>query len=252
LSRSSQRGPSSIPNASRSELDVTIWEYIAQPEHPWFDTSVYTPFQMTIFTIGALLWVVVYLITIHSLVRFKELDIPIVAVTLNFGCEITTAFFFVPDMGLALVLAYWAWLVLDLFIVIGLFRYGRKQVANPYLRSHLPSLLTVWMPLVFVIQYFFILRYDVPMAPLNSFMINLVMSAAFIFLVFVPGKSTNSPIIGWCKFLGTGIIGVMFYTKYPDNDVLTSLYVGCALLDVYYIYLLYNVKPGIQRAFASG
>lgn len=231
---------------------MTIWEYIAQPEHPWFDTSVYTPLQIALFTIGALLWVVVYLTTIHSLIRFKELDIPILAVTLNFGCEIATAFFFVPDMGLALVLAYWAWLVLDLFIVIGMFRHGRKQVANPYLRKRLSTLLAFWMPLVFVIQYFFILGYDVPMAPLNSFIINLVMSAAFIFMVFVPGKSTNSPIIGWCKFLGTGIIAVMFFTKYPENNVLTSLYVGTALLDMYYIYLLYSVKPGIQLAYARG
>lgn len=230
---------------------MTIWEYIAEPEHPWFDTSVYTPTQIALFTLGALLWVVVYLITIHSLVKFKELDIPILAVTLNFGCEITTAFFFVPDMGLVLVLAYWAWLVLDVFIVIGLFRYGRKQIANPYIRKHLPRLLAGWIPLLFFVQYFFITRYDLPMAPLDSFMINLVMSAAFIYLVFVPGNSTNSTIIGWCKFLGTGIIGVMFYTKYPDNNALTSLYVGCALLDMYYIYLLSSVKPGIRREYAT-
>jgi hypothetical protein len=197
------------------------------------------------------LWVVVYLITIHSLVKFKELDIPILAVTLNFGCEITTAFFFVPDMGLALVLAYWAWLVLDMFIVIGLFRYGRRQVATPYLKKKLPLLVGIWLPLLFVVQYNFILKYDLPMAPLDSFIINLAMSAAFIYLVFVSGKSTNSKRIGWCKFLGTGIIGVMFYTKYPSNNALTSLYVACAMVDMYYIYLLYTVKPGVQHAYAN-
>jgi hypothetical protein len=35
----------------------------------------------------------------------------------------------------------------------------------------------------------------------------------------------------------------MFYTKYPENNALTSLYVAVALLDIYYLGLLYRVRP---------
>ena len=41
-------------------------------------------------------------------------------------------------------------------------------------------LMAGWIPLLFVVQCTFILEYDLPMAPLISFIINLVMSAAFL------------------------------------------------------------------------
>lgn len=106
-------------------------------------------------------------------------------------------------------------------------------------------MMAIWIPLLFVVQYNFILEYDLPMAPLNSFMINLVMSAAFIYLYFVPSEVAKSKVIGWAKFLGTGIIGVMFYTKYPENDALTSLYVAVALVDIFYLYLLHS-QPSLR------
>ncbi|MGB7860170.1 MAG: hypothetical protein WBM90_06705 [Acidimicrobiia bacterium] len=229
---------------------MTIWEYLQDPG-PWFNTAAYTPLQIAMFTAGAVLWVVVYVVTLVRLRTYRELAIPFFAVTLNIGTELTTAVFFVPDMGSVLVIAYWAWLVLDVFIVIGLFRYGAKQVRAPYFKEKFRVLMAAWIPLVFLVQYSFILEYDLPMAPLNSFMINLVMSVAFIYLVFIPRKSTSSKLIGWCKFLGTGIIGVMFYTKYPENNALTSLYVAVAVVDIYYLYLLYTVSQPIQGAHAD-
>jgi hypothetical protein len=186
------------------------------------------------------LWLVVYIRTILGLLRNKELEIPYYAVVLNFGCEVTTAFFFVPDMGLALVIAYWAWMILDIFIVVGLFKYAHKQFNIPFFRKYLIPFTIFWLPLTYVIQKYFIVNYDLPMAPLDSFVINLVMSICFVYLLFSTGKSSNSTIIAWCKFLGTGIIGIMFFTKYPYHNMLTALYIGCAFFDIVYIYLIYN------------
>lgn len=229
---------------------MTIWEYLADPG-PWFNTEAYTPTQIAMFTAGAVLWIVVYVITIRRLLQLKELAIPFIAVTLNFGTELTTAILFVPDMGTVLVIAYWAWLVLDAFIVIGLFRYGSNQIRAPHLKAQFRKLMAVWIPLLFVVQAAFILEYDLPMAPLNSFMINLVMSAAFISLLFVPNRAESSKAIAWCKFLGTGIIGVMFYTKYPENNALTALYVAVALVDAYYVSLVHNVGPAARGSHAD-
>lgn len=227
---------------------MTIWEYINLPAHPWFDTSNYEWWQIAMFALGALLWIVVYLKTIYRLKAYHELDIPFWAVTLNFGCEITTAIFFVPNMGLALVLAYWAWLLLDTFIVIGMFKYGHKQIHIRYFKDHLPKFLIMWLPLAFVLQYHFILTYDLPMAPVDSFTINLVMSICFIYMIFLRTQKGASKTIGWCKFLGTGIIGVMFFTKYPDHHYLTTLYIACAIFDIIYIVLVYNQPKMHQYA----
>ena len=218
---------------------MTIFEYFQSP-HPWFNTVDYTVPQIVLFTTGAVLWVAAYINTIYWIVKKQTLDIPAIAITLNFGCEITTAIFFVPNMGNALVLAYWAWLVLDAYIIYSLYHYGYKQMRVDFFKQNFHKFLIAGLVVSFFVQCSFILRYDLPMAPLDSYVINLVMSICFIYMYFIQGYQGNSKLTGWAKFLGTGIISVMFYSKYPDNYFLSSLYIFCALFDIYYLYLLYK------------
>jgi hypothetical protein len=218
---------------------MTIFEYL-KTDQPWFDTSNYEWWQIAMFLTGAILWIVVYINTIYIIKKRNTVDIPIPAVILNFGCEVTTAFLFVPDMGKALVLAYWAWMVLDAYIVYSLLRYGWKQLLMPFFRNNFRQIAIMCLIISFAVQSTFILQYDLPMAPLDSFAINLVMSIAFIRVAFVPGFEGNSRINAWAKFLGTGIISLMFLTKYPDNYFLMTLYVSVAIFDIWYLYLLYK------------
>ena len=78
---------------------MTIWEYLKDP-HPWFDTTNYEPFQIALFLAGAVLWIVVYIVVIRDIVKLKVVALQLVALCLNFGFEVTTSFFFVPDMGI--------------------------------------------------------------------------------------------------------------------------------------------------------
>lgn len=223
-------------------MRMTIFEYLQSP-HPWFNTVDYTVLQIVLFTTGAVLWVAAYINTIYWIRKKETLDIPAIAITLNFGCEITTAIFFVPNMGNALVLAYWAWMVLDAYIIYSLYKFGYKQMRVDFFKERFHKFLIVGLIVSFFVQCTFILRYDLPMAPLDSYVINLVMSICFIYMFFIPGYEGNRKLTGWTKFLGTGIISIMFQSKYPENYFLTSLYVFCALFDVYYLYLLYKVNP---------
>ena len=70
------------------------------------------------------------------------------------------------------------------------------------------------------------------------------MSIAFLYLLFIPGFNGYSRITAWSKFLGTGIISIMFYTKYPSNNFLTVMYISVACFDVLYIVLLYKKLNG--------
>ena len=221
---------------------MTLFEYL-QTSHPWFNTVDYTVPQIVMFTTGAVLWVVAYINTIIWIRKKEVLDIPAIAITLNFGCEITTAIFFVPNMGNALVIAYWAWMVLDAYIIFSLYRFGYKQMRVAYFKDNFHKFLILGLLVSFIVQCTFIVQYDLPMAPLDSYIINLVMSICFIYMFFIPGYEGNRKLTGWTKFLGTGIISIMFQTKYPENHFLTSLYVFCALFDIYYLYLLYKVTP---------
>ena len=219
-----------------------IFEYLKNPD-AWFNTKEYTVLQIVLFTTGALLWVAAYINTIYWIRKKQTLDIPAIAITLNFGCEVVTGIFFVPNMGIALVIAYWAWMVLDAYIIFSLYRYGYKQMRVDFFKQNFHKFLIVGLVTSFLVQCAFIVKYDLPMAPLDSYVINLVMSICFIYMFFIPGYEGNRKLTGWTKFLGTGIISIMFQSKYPDNYFLSSLYVFCAFFDIYYLYLLYKVNP---------
>ncbi len=218
---------------------MTIWEYLKEP-HPWFDTANYEPYQIALFLTGAALWIVVYIVAIRDIIKLKVVAIPMVAIFLNFGFEVTTSFFFVPDMGKTLVVAYWAWMLLDIFIVYAVFRYGWKQITAQTVKAALPWLIPVGVVTGLFLQYFFITTYDLPMAPLSGYIISLVMTMLFVGLLFAPGEQGQSLIIGWSKFLGNLLISIMFFTKYPENYFLLTLYISVALFDVWYIWILQN------------
>jgi hypothetical protein len=212
--------------------------------HPWFDTSNYTLTQILIFFFACLLWVVAYIVTIRVIIKKKTLAIPVIAICLNFGYEVTCAFFFLPNMGKAVVVGYWAWMVLDCFIIIHAYRYGDKQIRNPYIKANFKWLFLLGAVIAFVVEFFFITSYDIPMAPFDAYLINFTMSVCFIYLVFIPGYEGNSLLTAWTKFFGTAWTSVMFQMRYPDNHFLTSLYIATAIFDVFYIYLLYQKRKG--------
>ena len=226
---------------------MTIWDYLRDP-HPWFDTANYEPYQIALFLAGALLWLLVYFDTLRSIIKFKVVAIPLVAICLNFGFEVTTSFFRVPDMGKALVVAYWAWMLVDIFIVYAMFRYGWKQLRTQTIKGALPWLLPAGVLMGLVLQYFFITEYDLPMAPLSGYIISLVMTMLFVSLLFLPGEQGQTRLIGWSKFLGNSLISIMFFTKYPENRFLQTLFVSVAFFDIWYVFLLYKLNIGRRVA----
>lgn len=226
---------------------MTIWEYLQSP-HPWFDTTNYHPWQIALFTTGAVLWIIAYGIILRAAFRQQELIIPVAAVVCNFGNEVSGALFFVPDMGKALVVAYWLWMLLDMVIIYNLFRYGRKQWSSPYLRNNFPWLVGISLVCSIALSSSFMVRYDLPMGVLDAYIVNVVMSVTFIGLLLSKGPGKHDALLGWTKFLGTGIISVMFLTKYPDNTFLTALYLTVAFFDVLYLFLVKRMNNSVKDA----
>lgn len=222
---------------------MNIIEYF---KHPivWFDTTNYEAWQIAMFGLGAILWVVCYIDILVQIRRKQTLAIPYGCVVTNYGWEIGAALFFLPDMGFALVVGYWAWVILDTFIFYNTIKFGHKQCLIPFFKKKLKNFLLVGILISFFVQVTYMLEYDLPMAPLSGDIINLYMSIAFLYLLFIPGYEGNTLITAWCKFLGTGIINIMFYTKYPENYFLVSLAISIAIFDVLYIVLLSRKMRG--------
>jgi hypothetical protein len=220
---------------------MTIWEYL-KTSHPWFDTTNYTPLQIGLFFTGAVLWIVAYVVIIIMAIRKKTVIIPAVAVVCNFGNEVGGAFFWVPNMGKALVLAYWAWMLLDIFIVYNLFKYGYKQYTTPFFKQNLRWLVAVSLPASILLSSFFMVQYDLPMGVIDAYIVNLVMSVSFLSLLFVPNFPEHSLALSWSKFLGTAFISIMFQWKYPHNHFLSVIYVVVAIFDIAFIVLMYRKR----------
>jgi hypothetical protein len=224
---------------------MTIWEYIKEP-HPWFDTTNYTPLQIGLFTTGALLWILAYLVVIKYSFKQKTVLIPAIAVICNYGNEVGGAIFFVPDMGKALVIAYWGWLILDTFIVYKLLEFGSKQFTTPFFKNNFKRLVLTGLACSIPLSVLFMIQYDLPMGVLDAYIVNVVMSVAFISLLYVPDFQEHSALLAWSKFLGTGIISVMFSTKYPDNYFLWAIYFVVAIFDIGFIILMYKNRNLIK------
>lgn len=218
---------------------MTIFEYMRE-SHSWIDLDNYTPWQVIMFSIGAFFWLVCYTDTIYCAIKKKVVNIPVSAVLLNFGWEIATCLFFVPNMGKLLVIGYWGWMIFDSIIFYFLLRYGNKQMRINYFIKKAPFFIMTGIVFSFVIQALFITQYDLPMAPISGYIINLIMSLAFLYLLFLPGNEYASKLTAWTKFLGTGFVSIMFLLKYPANHFLISMYIAVAFFDLLYIYLLYN------------
>jgi len=150
---------------------MTIFEYL-KTDHPWLDNTRYANYQIALFLSGAILWIFTYIDTIRDITRKKTINIPLIAICFNFGYEVTTSFAFVPNMGKVLVMAYWSWMVLDIFIVYSMFRFGVKQIRIKQIASHITLYLFLGVSAGFLIQFFFIPRYDLPMAPLAGYIIS--------------------------------------------------------------------------------
>lgn len=215
---------------------MNIFEYFQEP-HPWFNTVDYAPWQIAMFITGTLLWLVSYIDILHNIKKNKMLVIPYGTVITNYGWEISAAFFFLPDMGKALVIGYWAWMIFDTFIFANTLKYADKQCMIAPIRAKIKWYIVVAIILSFALQCTFMVQYDLPMAPISANIINVYMSIAFLYLLYIPNQK-NSLVTAWTKFLGTAIINVMFYTKYPENYHLVTLAISVAIFDILYIYLL--------------
>lgn len=217
---------------------------------PWINLNNYTLTQVILFLIGVIFWVWAYVAVVIGNNKRKTLEIPIAAVCLNFGWEIGATFFFTDqiDMGKLFVVGYATWLAVDCVIVYQMFKYGENQISSPYLKKHIKPLMAVGVIGSASAQSLFMVEgFDMPMAVVSAYIINLAMSITYCGLVFNPDFRGLSKTVAWTKALGTEIISICFFLKYPDKYFLTVMYLLVFFFDALYIYWLYKLRADIKN-----
>ena len=212
----------------------------------WINLDKYTWTQVILFLTGAVFWIVNYIFIIRNIIKYKFVEMPASVLCANVVWEFLWGFIFFPDMGFLVSLGYKIWFVLDVFIVFSFYRYGHKQV-NPSVVPYYKGLFTFALVGWLVMLYLFIRQgFDNPIGANSAFLSNIMISALYIFMFLrLTDKSLLSFTTAWTKWLGTGLITLMCFLKWPDNPWVLSMGVVCFLLDLFYMYLLLQHKKQV-------
>ncbi len=205
--------------------------------------------------LGCFLWIVTYVLVAIDCQRRKTYGIPLVAICMNFTWEAMAAFVW-PNPILTFHLAEYAWFAVDVVIVYYLLRFGRAQQVIPEIRDNFYLVVAATMVLAGVGQYCFTRTFDDPLGYILAFMINMVMSALFIFMYFARRDASDTTYrVAWLKMIGTlGTCVMCFFfmriihphlgEKGLSYVFYTYLYVGTFVLDATYVLLLRRHRAG--------
>ncbi len=206
----------------------------------WLNTTDYSTLELTLFALGCLGWVVVYLVVLRHLLRKQYVEIPAAAVAANIAWEFVWGFVFETNMGRLFVLGYQAWFFLDIFILIGIFRYGHKQLLNPgFGRFFRPAVIFSLLAWGIGLYFYVKMGYDTVTGATTGYILNVVMSALYIVLFLGLPRDNFSYLVAWGKFLGTALISVFCFMVWPDRAFLLTLCVVTFLLDLFYVLIFH-------------
>ena len=200
----------------------------------------YTGAQIALYSTGAYLWVVAYLIYVRNGFKYRVVEMPAFAAAGNIGWELNWALFFTTDLGALCVYAHKAWFFIDVVIFFLVLKYGYKQTDIPLLQRYwVPVCLFVFACAAAFYGSFVKQGFDVGSTIQSAYVCQLPISFLYIPLMLrqksLVGYSTWT---AWTRTLGTGFIGVFAFMRYPDHPWLLSMAVISTLVDFIYIYLL--------------
>lgn len=199
--------------------------------------QTYTDWETFWYVGGFLAWAPAYVAVVIIALRHKVLEIPMVAATSNVTWEFLWGFVFKQDMGPGLQFIYRGACILDLFILFNVFRYGAKQTTAPILKRH-----HVLLVLVLLIGWglffwsYYETGYDLPLGSNSAYLDNILMSSLYLwFLASRIDVKNLSLTVAWSKGVGTGMVTVFVFLRYPDNTFVKTMALMVAALDATYV-----------------
>lgn len=193
---------------------------------------------LTLLLIQGIGWIYAYVLLIHRGHVDRYLGIPLFAVVLNLGWELT--FLFVLPNPPQQMPINAAWVLLDLFIIRLAFKYGRKDFPRLSASAFKRNIL---LALAYSMLFQILLGWELAdnEGIYGALAINVYMSYAFIDLLRRRGSSAGQSLhIAIAKCVGTFAAGFMFFCWYPERYLLSLLTLTALALDLLYIRLLHR------------
>ena len=202
--------------------------------------------------ISGICWSAVYADSIRTGFKQKTYCMPLFALGLNIAWEGIYAYtdlFIRGDIG-AQAIANTAWFLLDIFILVSFFKFGREEMEGDLGKK----LFVPWTVLVliscFVLQVLFMVEFgDVAGEKYSAFLQNIVMSIAYLYML---GRRKSSKgqtmLIAVCKCIGT-LTPTIFGTIEGNMFILVTGVI-CFIFDLIYIYCLHYVMKKEKAALS--
>jgi hypothetical protein len=210
----------------------------------------YTAPQLALYVTGAWLWVVAYVIYIRNGFKYGVMEMPAFAAAGNIGWEFCYALIFTANLGAASVYAHKAWYFLDLLIFYLVLRYGAKQTDIPLLKKHWVAICLFVAAASGLFYGTFVKQgFDVGSTIQSAYVCQLPIS-----FLYIPLMLKQKTLVGysmwtaWTRTLGTGLIGVFAFMRYPDLPFLLSMAVISTVVDFVYIYLFAQRRKELAAA----
>lgn len=194
--------------------------------------------------ISGICWSLVYINSIRLGFKQKTYCMPLFALGLNIAWEGIYAYmdlFVRGEIG-AQAIANTCWFLLDIFIVVTWFKFGKEEVQSEQGRKWFVPWSVLVFAACFVIQILFMVEFgSVEGEKYSAFLQNIAMSIAYLYMLD-RRKSTKgqSMTIAVCKCVGT--LTPTIFGTIEGNIFICVTGVICFVFDLIYIYFLYKVK----------
>lgn len=174
-------------------------------------------------------WSITYVLLVIYAIKYKMHGIPLTAICLNYGWETVALIRSIINGAKVALVIHIAWFVLD-SIIVALFLFHETRLCHA-LKQKL-MFLTTWLLLIIVLFPVF----ENGGMLLSCFMIDLIMSVAFLFFAF--GKElVFSPLsisIGITKFVGD----ICAWFQYRYNPIVEIIGIIVMICNSAYILIL--------------
>ena len=178
------------------------------------NTRDYSTIELILFGVGCYMWVIVYALYIKEIHQGKAIGMPVFAACSNFAWEIVWGV--IPpstDMGPLLVWAYRAWFFLDLYIIVGVYRYGTAQISTPALVRYFKPAVILTVAGMTTLYYFFKSEgYDTSIGATSAYIAQMFISVLYLLLLLRHQRHVwQSLPITWLRMIGTGLNTVFLF-----------------------------------------
>ena len=211
----------------------------------WINTSDFSTYELVMTGIGWIFWISLYVIIARNAFKNKYIEMPWFCILTNISWEFIWGVIFydtIDDIGHIFVYSYRAWIILDIFLIIAMFKFGHKQISIPEIKKYfVPISIAVVVLYSALLSTFIMSNFDHKWGSQSAYISNVVISVLYINQFLKNWKKVKfSKYVAWFKCLGTFFYTVVYFNFDPENIFVHTIGIVVFLIDISYIILLHK------------